>query len=237
VSGVAKLVLSSTEPVGRYPFTATYSGDTDYVTSISSTLTEVIDADTTTTLLTSSANPTTYGAKTTLKATVKPGTTGTPTGTVVFKTGTISYPVALSGGVAQLVLTPVVVGSFPITATYEGSTDYLTSTSSIVTEVVNPAPTTTTLASSLNPSTSGQAVTLTATVSSTIGVAPSGTVEFTQNGANLGTITLTGATGSSSVAKLTTTSLSTGTDTIQAVYLGTTTLATSQSAKLSQVVK
>jgi hypothetical protein len=143
----------------------------------------------------------------------------------------------LSGGVAQLVLTPVVVGSFPITATYEGSTDYLTSTSSIVTEVVNPAPTTTTLASSLNPSTSGQAVTLTATVSSTIGVAPSGTVEFTQNGANLGTITLTGATGSSSVAKLTTTSLSTGTDTIQAVYLGTTTLATSQSAKLSQVVK
>lgn len=237
VSGVAKLVLSSTEPVGSYPYTATYSGDPDYVSSLSSTLTQVVDADSTTTTLASSANPATYGSKVTLTATVKPSTTGTATGSVIFKTGTLSYTVALTNGTAQLVNPSAVVGSFPFTATYSGSTDYLASTSAVLTEVVDAAPTTTTLTSSLNPSTSGQAVTFTATVSGTIGVAPTGTVEVLVNGANEGLLSLTASTSNSSVVKLTTSSLPTGTDAIQVVYLGTADFATSKSAVLSQVVK
>jgi hypothetical protein len=103
--------------------------------------------------------------------------------------------------------------------------------------VVDAAPTTTTLTSSLNPSTSGQAVTFTATVSGTIGVAPTGTVEVLVNGANEGLLSLTASTSNSSVVKLTTSSLPTGTDAIQVVYLGTADFATSKSAVLSQVVK
>jgi hypothetical protein len=234
--GKALLVLSS-QPVGTYPFTATYSGSGDYLTSVSATLTQVVKAAPTTTLLTSSANPAYYGSKFTLTATVKPATTGTATGDVVFKSGTLSYTVALTGGVAHLVLGPLAVGSYPFTATYSGSVDYLASTSSILTQVVKAATTTTTLISSVNPSTSGEAVTFTATVTSSTAVVPTGTVEFLSNGANLGLISLVSKTSDSGVATLTTKTLATGTDSIQAVYLGTADLDTSKSAILSQVVK
>lgn len=74
------------------------------------------------------------------------------------------------------------------------------------------ATTQTTLVSSLNPSTAGQAVTFTATVS---GVSPTGTVTFYDGVVSLGTVPL--AAGS---ASLTTSSLTSGTHDISAVYGG-----------------
>ncbi|HEX3085245.1 MAG TPA: Ig-like domain repeat protein, partial [Pyrinomonadaceae bacterium] len=76
--------------------------------------------------------------------------------------------------------------------------------------------TTTTLASDNNPSTYGQTVTFTATVSSSAGT-PTGTVTFKDGATILGTGTLNG----SGQATLTTSSLSTGTHAITAVYEGT----------------
>ena len=86
---------------------------------------------------------------------------------------------------------------------------------------VNPAPTTTTVTSSQNPSTYGDAVTFTATVTATPGT-PTGEVTFKDGATILATITL-----SSSQATYTTSSLSVGDHTITAVYSGDTSFAAS----------
>jgi hypothetical protein len=75
------------------------------------------------------------------------------------------------------------------------------------------------VASSLNPSTFGQSVTFTAVVTTTVAFAsPTGNVQFQDDGTNLGgPVTLSG--GSASIA---TSSLTTGSHSIAAFYLGDT---------------
>src|SRR5206468_2406739 len=90
------------------------------------------------------------------------------------------------------------------------------------------ASTTTTLTSSPNPSTVGQAVTLTATVrpvAPATGV-PNGTVAFKDGAATIGSATL-GATGSASISV---TTLATGSHPLTAVYSGSLDFLTSTSA-------
>jgi subtilase family serine protease len=90
--------------------------------------------------------------------------------------------------------------------------------------------TTSTISSSLNPSTPGQAVTFTAQVTAASGT-PSGTVSFRDNGTQIGTGAL-----SSGTAIFSTGSLTAGTHPLTAVYLGASGFATSTSGTLSQVV-
>src|SRR5208282_6019053 len=97
-------------------------------------------------------------------------------------------------------------------------------------------PTTTTLTSSLNPSTVGGSVTFTAAVT---GSAPTGSVAFNADGTTLsgcGTVALpTGSAGSKN-ATCSTASLTAGTHSIVATYSGDTANSGSTSATLSQVV-
>ncbi len=98
-----------------------------------------------------------------------------------------------------------------------------------------PGATTTTLASSANPSTMGQAVTLTATVT---GSSPTGTLAFTDGGATLagcGAVALAG-TGGTRTATCATSSLAVGMHAIVATYSGDTVNAPSTSTTLSQQV-
>ena len=90
------------------------------------------------------------------------------------------------------------------------------------------APTTTALVSSLNPSTVGDNVMFTATVSPS---AATGTVQFFDGATSLGTMTLSGGT-----ASLSTLTLSAGSHSITAVYGGDTTYAGSASSILTQTV-
>jgi len=95
-------------------------------------------------------------------------------------------------------------------------------------------PTTTTLTSTPNPSTVGQAVTLTATVrpvAPATGV-PTGTVTFRDGAVTIGTATL-GATGSASISV---TTLAAGTHSLTAAYGGSLDFLASTSAAVSQVV-
>jgi len=97
------------------------------------------------------------------------------------------------------------------------------------------ASTTTTLASSANPSVFGQAVVFTATVAPTTGTAlPTGAVQFSVDGTAVGgPVTLNG----SGAATLTSTTLAVGTHNITAVYTPDSTSFTASSATaLSQVV-
>ena len=179
---------------------------------------------TSTVTLASSLNPSTFGASVTLTATVTSGATGTVTfddGATSLGTGTIS------SGVATLTTSSLAVGTHSITAQYGGDSNYNTSVSTPVSQVVNLASSTVALASSLNPSTFGASVTLTATVTS----GATGTVTFHDGATSLGTGTI-----SSGIATLTTSSLAAGTHSITAQYGGDANYNGSVSTPLSQTV-
>ena len=98
-------------------------------------------------------------------------------------------------------------------------------------EVSQKAPSTTTLVSSLNPSTVGQSVTFTATVAPQFSGTPTGEVIFKKGAETLGTVSLTRG-----MATYTTTQLAVGTESIAAVYKGSSSFFTSASSVLRQVV-
>src|SRR5262249_50061641 len=180
VNGSASLSVS-TLTAGSHSLTAVYSGSTTFAASTSPTVLQIVNAPgaaATSTSLTSSPNPSTFGQTVTLSSTVTSGA-GAPTGTVTFRDGaTVLGTATLVNGSASISTSPLAVGSHPLTTAYGGSAAFAASTSAVVTQVVNAAAaaaTTTTLTSTPNPSTTGQAVTLSATVTSAAGV-PTGTV-------------------------------------------------------------
>jgi hypothetical protein len=111
----------------------------------------------TTTTLSASLNPSTYGSSVTFTATVSPSAA---TGTVTFKNGSATLGTGtLSGGKATYGTSTLAVGSNSITASYGGNSSYNSSTSSALTQTVSKATPTVTLTSSSNPSTYGNSVT------------------------------------------------------------------------------
>jgi uncharacterized repeat protein (TIGR03803 family) len=184
------------------------------------------------TSLVSSLNPSTFGSAVTFTATVT-SEGGTPTGTVTFKNGSFTMAQgtsSLTSGEATFETSALLVGTHSITAVYGGSADFAKTTSAALTQTVEQATSSTSVTSSLNPSTSKAAVTFTAIVTSALGT-PTGKVTFKNGSATLGTRTLTGGE-----ATLTTSALSVGTHSITAVYGGSTDIAGSTSQVLSQVV-
>ena len=129
--GVAK--YSTTKlAVGTKSITAVYSGDTSFTTSTSAALSQVVNQASTTTTLVSSANPSTVGESVTFTATVAPQFSGTPSGTVTFKSGTKTLgSVTLSAGVAEYTISTLSAATHTITATYNGSTDFATSSATL----------------------------------------------------------------------------------------------------------
>ena len=221
---------------GTYSITAQYNGDSNFYGSTSSVLSQAILASTTTTLV-SSLNPSPYGQAVTFTATVSSSAGAPPNGEIVtFYNGSAVLGTApLSGGTAPLTTSSLPVGTFTIRASYSGDANFRASTSPGLRQVVNSTSksmTSTAISSSLNPSIYGQAVTFTATVSSSAGAPPNGeTITFKNGSAVLGTAPL-----SAGMASLTTSSLPAGIYTITASYAGDANFAASTSAGLRQVV-
>jgi hypothetical protein len=217
--------------VGSHSMTAVYGGAVNIIGSTSSVLTQKVLAITSTSLA-SSLNPSTFGKPVTFTATVT-STFGTPTGTVTFKNGSSTLGTAtLSSGKATFTTSTLSVASHSITAVYGASGNFAGSTSPVLTQIVNKAASSTSMVSSLNPSTHGTAVTFTATVTSTAGT-PAGTVTFKDGTSTLGTGTINTTTHQ---AKFTTSALAVGTHSITAVYAGNTNFNGSTSPVLKQVV-
>ena len=232
-SGVATLTTSKL-PAGASSISASYGGSTDFSASKSGAISEVVDPAATTTVITSSLNPASYGEAIKFTATVTSAVSGEiPTGSVTFKLGTVSLGTGvLTDGVATLTIAATQVGTGSITAGYTGVTGFSASTSAPLSEVVSADATTTKVSSSLSPSVFGKSVTFTATVTSAVsGTTPSGSVMFMNGSTVLGTVTL-----SKGVATLTSTTLPVGTDSISAKYTGVTDFSSSTSAAISQVV-
>jgi hypothetical protein len=230
--GKATLAVSNL-PVAVASITAAYGGSGDYLTSTSAPLAQTVNKAKTTTTLASSKNPSQYGQSVTFTATVTPAFGGTPTGTVTFKNGATTLGTGtLSGGKATLSVSNQPVATSSITASFGGSTDYLSGTSSALSQVVFKASTTSKVTSSLNPAKAGTKVTFTATVTAASGPTPTGTVTFLNGTTTLGTGTL----NSSGVATFSTTTLSKATHSITVHYGGSTLDSSDTSPALSQVI-
>jgi hypothetical protein len=220
--------------IGTHAITVSYAGDVNVSSGSSPELDQVVNQAATTTALASSLNPSAVGNSVTFTATVAasaPGA-GLPTGNIDFTVdGTSIGTIAVDGtGMAQVSTTTLTAGNHDIVATYVGDTNFTTSASSTLVQSVGLNATTTALQSSLNPSTEGQSVTFTATVSGT-GGPPTGSVTFKSDGTSIGVGTL-----DNGVATLSTSALSADTHSIVAVYSGDATFATSTSTPVSQVV-
>lgn len=176
---------------GNHPVTGVYSGDTNYLgntAALNSPLT--VGQGSATAVVASSLSPSNYGVSVTFTATVT-GPNATPTGTITFLDGakTIGTGTLDGSGKATMSISSLVVGDHPITVNYGGDSNFNAVTSSPITQTVNAVAATVTVTSSINPSSFGQSVDFTATVTGA-GAIPTGTVAVTDGATSLGTITL-----------------------------------------------
>ncbi|MGW2001491.1 beta strand repeat-containing protein, partial [Streptomyces tubercidicus] len=167
-----------------YAVTVNYGGDL-YFLPATGTDTQVIEAASTTTTVTSGPDPSQVGQPVTFVARVAPTPpgAGAPTGTVTFDFGDGTAPVTMpmAGGSATVThaYPDAAELPYPVTATYSGDDNFTASTGTD-SQTVQQAATTTAVDLAPQPSVAGQPVTVTATVAAVPpGVAvPTGTVTF-----------------------------------------------------------
>jgi Bacterial Ig-like domain (group 3) len=234
VSGLAASGSIATLTSGTHTVTATYSGDTNNGGS-TGTLAggQVVGAANASVSVASSLNPSTYGQSVTFTATIngangmikgRNGVSGVKpqsvTGTVTWSSNTGCGTTTVSAGnpgTATCTTSGLGVGTDAITATYSGDSNHNGGTGTLSGgQVVNQAGVNVSVGSTLDPSTYGQAVSFTASVT---GSSPTGTVQFNIDGGAFGSpVTL--VSGSATSGSITT--LSNGTHTVTAVYSGDT---------------
>ena len=224
-NGTATFSTSALD-AGSHSITAVYGGDANFTGSTSGSFTQTVkQSGSTTSGLSSSLNPSTYGTSVTFTATVTPGATGMVTfndGSTTLGTSTISK------GSVTFSTSSLGVGSHDITAVYGGDTNYTGSTSSGLKQTVSKAISTVSgLSSSLNPSTFGSSVRFTATVAGDA----TGAMTFSDGSMTLGTAILSNGT-----ASFTTSNLGAGSRKITAAYSGDANYLGSTSTPLIQTV-
>ena len=233
---------TATLTVGPHTISAAYSGDSTFASSAAPPLTQTVNAPTTTTLHTS-INPSVLGQAVTFAATVAgPGGAGAPLGSVSFEEGsTILKSVTLdASGQATFTTATLALGADSITAVYAGSGDYLTSSSAPLMQAVDSKPieaTTTQIASSIDPSTSGEAVDFTAIVAPASGPGtPTGAVTFSIDGQAQTPVDLQVVGGQDEAFLPPITDFAVGPHTIAATYSGDPSFGGSAAVPLTQTV-
>jgi hypothetical protein len=221
-----------------HQITAVYSGDSTFSTSTSAPFAETIRFNPTTTLITTMVpNPVGAYLSATLSAVVSSSTSpgNVPTGSITFTAG--GKPLGtgkLVNGVVSVPVNARAAGTYLVVANYSGDTAFFPSGSPAQTLTVIPEPSTVTLASSLNPSVLGSAVTFTATASAPgMGTPLNGTFTSYDGITQLGP-PVQSTTGTATFA---TSTLAVGTHPITVAYSGNASVEASTSAVLQQVVK
>jgi Ca2+-binding RTX toxin-like protein len=148
---------------GARALVATYAGDSNFNGSTSASVSHTVSAPTTTTTITNDTpDPSVVGQAVTVSYSVATSS-GTPTGNVTVSDGTVSCTGTVAAGSCSLTFTSA--GAKTLTATYAGDSNFSGSTSASVSHQVDKADTTTTMTSDTpDPSTVGQAVTVSYTV-------------------------------------------------------------------------
>lgn len=201
----------------------------------------------TTTTLTTSGSPSELGETVTFTATVGPNTLFSPSGTVSFYDddtapatllGTEELEIRDEVSTATLSISNLSAGTHTIYAVYNGDSTYLSSSSSLITQQVNPEPSITTIETSGSPSALGETVTFTATVSADIlFFDPTGSVTFYDGNTTtpIGTGTLSTVNGITR-ATVSTSTLSIGSHSIFGIYSGDSNYLGSISPPITQQV-
>ncbi|MFL6156246.1 MAG: beta strand repeat-containing protein, partial [Marmoricola sp.] len=196
VGGVANFPQVTSLLVGNHTVAVAYSGSGNYKSGSDSLTQHVTQADTTTTV-TISPSPSSEDQNVTITANVgavAPGS-GAATGLVTFTDdgdpiGTAALSPSSGGARAILQTSTLVAGSHTIVASYEGDNDYASSVSAPKSHTVIAGAavvgTTTVAHSSHNPSTYGEFISFTATVTADDSTAPSGAVQFSVDGTDVG---------------------------------------------------
>lgn len=214
---------------GTKTLTATYNPTSTHSTSSDTEEHVVISpAETVTTILSASPDPSGIGQSVTVNVAVTGSST--PTGTVAITGANTNCTITLSGGTGSCVVVFNSVGNKTITATYTPDSTAFNPSSDTESHTVQLAPTTTTITTdSPDPSDIGQSVNVTVTV--TGGTTPTGTVAITGADTNCN-ITLSGGTGSCNVIFS-----AGGTRTLNATYSGDSTHSPSNDAESHTVIQ
>jgi hypothetical protein len=232
-------VIPFVAAAGTYWVTATYSGDANYSNGILEEYEQLITATAGATAskvtLVSAASKASLGQRTAFTITVTPSAAKsgapTPTGTVTFYSpaGQATNPIQLTGGAVTTFYEWDSAGTQQLNAVYSGDANYAGSTSSFATVAVaqgNPTLTLSALASYV--AVGGQSSvtgTLTSTIASTGAVAPTGSVQFYDSvggaaAVAIGTAQALNTGNGSSILATLAPYLSTGVNTVTAVYSG-----------------
>lgn len=237
LSGGVTTFATAALSVGTHSISAAYTGDANFNKASSTVFTQIVNKPSATVMVSSSQSPSVYGQSITLTAiaAAMAPASGTPTGSVTFRDGTVSLgKVTLGSGQATLLTATLAVGAHSISVVYSGDSNFGGTTSPVITQTVNLSSSAGGVSSSQNPAKFGQPVTFTATV---IAVAPgtgtpTGTVTFMDGTSTLGVGSL-----SNGKASLKSSTLASGSHSIVIVYGGDTHFAASTSPILSQTVK
>jgi len=235
VNGHAAYSTTYTTTGTRY-ITAKYSGDSNDLASTSTVLNQAVNLlpAATTTRITSSGSPSFINRVVTFTATITSTYGPIPDGeTVTFYDGANAIGTGpTTNGTVTLRTSSLAARTHTIKATYPGDVTFKTSSATLTQIVSLYSSTISAPSSSLNFSTYGQSVTLTAMVTSTAPLTPSGTVTFKNGTTSLGSATL----NTSGLATLTKTNLPAGTLSITATYNGDSETAKSTSTTFLQTV-
>ena len=235
-AGGGAMYTTSTLTAGIHQITAVYNGDAakQIQGSTSTVLNQDVQAPTTATL-TSSLNPSNYGNSVTFTATIPPGGTTAPTGTVSFLDGAAKIGTGTLGGnpgVATFTTAALNMGTHIITVNYSGDSSNGPSSSLPLSQVVKQAQTATTVTAVPSQGIAGGPETITATVKLTVGAGtPTCTVTFTSGTTQLGSAPLS-AGGTATI----TPALAQGSYQIAATFSGDSNNLGSASAPLALTV-
>ncbi len=224
-SPAAGTVLAAGTQTLSVTFTPT---NTNYAPT-TGTLLLTVNPGTTTIGVSSSLNPSTYGASVTLAATLSPANAGLGEMVTFKDSGSPIGTGTISNRLATYSTFTLASGTHSITAVYGGDGNYSGSTSVALTQTVNKLNTSVALTSSGNPSANGSSVTFMATVTPTTAT---GTVTFADGSTTLGTSTI-----SNGIASYSTSALAAGSHSITAFYGGDTNDNSSTSSVLTQTIQ
>ncbi len=223
---------TSTLSAGNHAITANYSGDSNYLAASSPVVQQTVSLAQTALLLSGPSTPVDAGTPAHFAAALSsPGIA--PTGSILLLDGAAvigTQPVS-SAGSFSFTTSALAVGTHTLTAAYGGDANNVAANSSSITVLVRQATTVTALASSANPLTQGDALTLTASIS-TDSPNAGGEVTFLDGNTSLGKVSVV----PNGAATLTIQNLSLGNHSITVAYSGDTNHAASTSVTLPELV-
>ena len=235
VSAGVATVSTNSLTVGSHSVSASYGGDTNFLSSASSPLSVSIAKVTSVVSSTPSATSVAAGGGATVTTTVAPAANAVQaSGTITFAVdGTSVGTVALTNGQASWAISALVSGAHSVTASYSGDTNFLAGNAAPVTITAAKSATTVTLTPSATSLTYPAAFTATASVAQTLStVAPSGSVTFLVDGSAVSTVAI-----SSGTATLPPLVLAGGNHTVSASYTGDSSYLAESASAVTVTVK